>query len=513
MEGKMSRVLLIGSEDEENLSIRYPAASLAACGHPIEIVPCSAPEEIPQVLSRVERFRPDIIALSLAFQCLAPVFFTLIDRIRTSGYRGHITVGGHFPTFEYRKILETQQGIDSVVRFEGEQALVELAEWHAGSRDMALVSNLVYRDGNTIRENACIRRFPVLDDLPFPVRNSRPHVRLGEHFATLVASRGCWHSACAYCCIGAFHAAKEGRRHAVRTPGGIAREISWLYHTQGIRLFQFHDDNFLLARTEENISRLEEIRAALEKEHVDTGSIAFLIKARPDSITSDTAEALKDLGVVGVFLGVENASATGLKALIRGSEIHDVHRAMEVLRERDMVVTYNLLIFHPDATLDEINENIWFVKDHPGYPFDFGRAEIVAGSPLERRVISAGLLRGEWPNWDYRIRDPEVERMFRINLATFRRQGSGYSQLTHTLIALAYRASMVQRLYPGPVAEKTGGETAALLGRSNRFVLEHILRMYALTADMKSENELDQLYGSIQLGCDRLKAEADRLSG
>ncbi|MCX6690501.1 MAG: hypothetical protein NTW33_00260, partial [Methanoregula sp.] len=219
------------------------------------------------------------------------------------------------------------------------------------------------------------------------------------------------------------------------------------------------------------------------------------------------------LGVVGVFLGVENTSASGLKALIRGSVVRHIHEALRVLQEHDMIVTYNLLMFHPDATLDEINENIRFMKDHPAYPFDFGRAELVAGSPLEGQVLKAGLLKGKWPNWDYRIRDPSVEQMFRINLATFRRKGSGYSRLAHSFIALAYGAYVVHRLYPGPAADRMRDKTLDLIRRSNAFVLDHIFRMYRLTAEMKSNDELDDIYISIRSGCECLAAKAEKLSG
>jgi anaerobic magnesium-protoporphyrin IX monomethyl ester cyclase len=397
----VQNVLFIGSEDEENLSIRYPAASLIEAGNLIEIAPFSVPSDTPRVLKQIQTFRPDIIAVSIAFQSRAPAFFELIKTIRESGFTAHLTAGGHFPTFEYKKILETQPGIDTVVRFEGEQALVELAEFLTKKRPVSEVANLVYREGSDLKENPCTDHFPDLDALPFPVRNDRPQVRLGENFATLVASRGCWHSSCAYCCIGAFHAGKKGQRHALRSVENIARELAWLYHKQGVRLFQFHDDNFLQAREEDNVARLDGLMAALRNERVDVGSTAFLIKARPDSITEEVAGRLAELGVVGVFLGVENASATGLRALIRGSKVEHIGRAFELLHKHGIIVTYNLLIFHPDATLDEINENILFMKKNPGYPFDFGRAEVVAGSPLERQVVREGLLQGSWPHWDY----------------------------------------------------------------------------------------------------------------
>jgi len=279
-----------------------------------------------------------------------------------------------------------------------------------------------------------------------------------------------------------------------------------------VRLFQFHDDNFLQAHGEDNCARLDGLMAALENEGVDYRTTAFLIKARPDSITEEVAARLDKLGVVGVFLGVENASGTGLKALIRGSQVHHIGQAFDLLHRHGIIVTYNLLMFHPDATLDEINENILFMKNHPGYPFDFGRAEVVAGSPLERNVRKDGLLQGSWPNWDYRIKDPYVDRMFRINLATFRRQDSGYSRLAHSLIALAYGTYVVRRLYPGPAAEHVYGETGDLIRRSNAFILDHVLKMYALTAKQNTHEDIDQLAGSIREGCSGLATEAERLT-
>jgi radical SAM superfamily enzyme YgiQ (UPF0313 family) len=506
------KVLFIASEDEENLSVRYPAASLIKAGHIIEIAPFSDPKDNGRVLRHIRKFNPDIIAISIAFQSRAPAFFDLIKAIRKANVTSHITVGGHFPTFEYRKIMEMRIGIDTVVRYEGEQALVDLAEFLAGERPVTKVANLVFWAGTKVHENPCTDHFPDLDALPFPVRNDHPQVRLGENFATLVASRGCWHAACAYCCIGAFHAQKKGSRYALRSVENIAREIAWLYHEQGVRLFQFHDDNFLQEKTEDNCARLDGLMAALEKEKVEYGRTAFLIKARPDSVTEEVVARLKKLGVVGVFLGVENASESGLFALIRGSEVRHIGRAFELFRKYGIVVTYNLLMFHPDATLDEINQNILFMKNHTGYPFDFGRAEVVAGSPLERRLIRDGLIRGTWPNWDYHIRDPSVEQMFRINLATFRRPDAGYSKLAHSLIALAYRAYVLRRLYPGPAAQQLNGETGDLIAKSNVFILDHILKMYKLTARLVSKKDLDELAGSIRTGCNGLLKEADQLT-
>jgi len=423
--------------------------------------------------------------------------FLLVQKTNT---QVHITVGGHFPTFEYKKILETQEDIDSVVRFEGETPIIQLIGSILKKNDLKGVSNLVYRTNNKIIENDCIHQFPDLDKLPFPLRREKPHIRLGEKFATIAASRGCFHSSCLYCCIGAFHSKKQGTRYALRTPENIAKEISELYHKYQVRLFQFHDDNFMLPSKEETIKRFQKLKSALKIEKIDLKKISFLIKARPDSITKEVADILEELGVIGIFLGVENACNSGLKSLIRGATSEDINNALKILKNYKMAVTFNLLIFHPNATLDEINENIYFIKNILEYPLDFGRAEIVAGSPLERQVINEKLLRGKWPNWDYKIKDENVDKLFQINKATFRGKGSSYSKLAHLLIALAYQVYLINRLYPGKLSNKILLDYKKIVNESNTFILKNILKMYELATKSVSSKDIEILYNSINGG-------------
>jgi len=501
---KAVRVLLVGAEDEENLSIRYLAAVLEKEGHEAEIAPCSNISHYKKVLSTVSRHDPDIIGLSIAFQCLSGVFFDLVRLIRKNGYAGHIIVGGHFPTFEYMKILETNPGIDSVGRFEGEKTIVELANHLSGDHQLSKVTNLVYRTPEgAIHVNQCLYRFPVLDELPYPKRADKPQKRLGEKFATLAASRGCWHSSCLYCCIGAFHSKKEGKKFDLRSPENVAEEIGSLYHKKGVRLFQFHDDNFMLPSKEETVNRINDLKKAIEEKGIDTEDIAFLIKARPDTVDMKVASALKEMGAVGVFLGVENASPTGLKALIRGSSIEDVVRAVSAFRETDIIATYNLLIFHPTATLDEINQNILFAKENIDLPFDFGRAEIVAGSPLERMLVNNGGLRGAWPNWNYEIKDMLVEKMFKINCLTFRRKESPYSGLAESTIAMAYHAYALKRLHKGPAADRLAGEAKDLTKDINRFIIKELMELYDLTLRKTEKEDIEKLNIEIATGCDK----------
>lgn len=509
---KKGKAVLIGAEDEENLAIRYLAAVLDDAGHRVKVVPCSRYEDFSKAISEVKEFDPDLVGVSMAFQSLATMFFAVIRQIKEVKPEVHLTVGGHFPSFEYEKILETVP-VDSVIRFEGEKPILMLMNALLNNGDFRNIPNLVYQspDGS-IMENHCENEFPDLELIPFPLRNKKPHIRLGERFATLVTSRGCFHSRCLYCCIGAFHSPKKGLKYALRTPENVAREMGELYHQQKVRLFQFHDDNFLLPSPSQSLARIDSLKAALRDEKVEIDDIAIIIKTRPDALSEDLASSLEDLGVVGVFLGVENASDSGLRALGRGSTMDDVHTSLEILEKYEVALTFNLLIFHPRATLDEINENIYFMNHNLDKAFDFGRAEIVAGSPLEKLVKRKGLLRGKWPQWDYGIEDPAVEKMFRINALTFYGENSSYPELSHQLIALSYRAQLLKRFYPGKKSQKLRKETRDLIRKSNEFTLENLLQIYGIMGNPEIEGEVNLFHKKMEGFYRDLIGEADRLS-
>lgn len=492
-EHKKGKVLLVGAEDEENLAIRYLGAELKRNGNQVKIAGCSNYQMFKSVLDELQSFKPDMVAVSMAFQSMAIMFLDLIQEIKKIKPEVHITVGGHFPTFEYEKILQYNT-VDSVIRFEGERAITKLIDAIKNQTNLIDVPNLAYKSSNgSLNENYVISEFPNLNALPLPLREAKPQIRLGEKFSTLVSSRGCFHSRCIYCCIGAFHKPKKGDPYSLRTPGNVAQEMASLYKKKNVRLFQFHDDNFLLPSTKSSYYRLNSLKKSLIKEKVNLEDICLLIKTRPDGISEEILILLEELGAVGVFLGVENASNSGLRSLARAATMDDVNCSLKLLENFNMGVTFNLLMFHPRATLEEINQNIYFMNKNRNLAFDFGRAEIVAGSPLETLVKRKGLLRGKWPHWDYRIQDEATEKMFRINALTFYQEKSPYPELSHKLIALSYRTELLQRFYPGTKSRKLKKEALSLIQNCNKHTLNYLLDVYSMVPETEIKDEIDAL--------------------
>ena len=158
-----------------------------------------------------------------------------------------------------------------------------------------------------------------------------------------------------------------------------------LYHRHGVRIFNFQDDNFFLPNPAKAAERFAAVRDCLWREGVR--DIAIAVKARPDSITEDPSGFWIELGLFRVFLGVENASENGLRNLNRKNTVAQILNALRILNDFDVHIAYNLLMFEPDTSLDEILVNLRFMERHIENPFNFCRAEAYAGTGLETKLL------------------------------------------------------------------------------------------------------------------------------
>lgn len=61
-------------------------------------------------------FDPHLVGLAIAFQYSIDDFLLLVGGLRERGYRGHITCGGHVPTFCYRELLDDAPDLDLAAR-------------------------------------------------------------------------------------------------------------------------------------------------------------------------------------------------------------------------------------------------------------------------------------------------------------------------------------------------------------------------------------------------------------
>jgi anaerobic magnesium-protoporphyrin IX monomethyl ester cyclase len=410
-----SVVALVGAEYEENLSLRYLAAALGPAGFRTEIVPFNDPMGPADVADLVLALEPLVVGLSVPFQSRARDLLAVATELRSRGYRGHVSVGGHFATFEYEKLLRDFPAVDSVVRHEGEETFRELCEAVRDGQGPGPVPGLVVRGpGGPVAGPK--RLTPGLDELAWPDRRGEPHAVLGVPTAPIIGSRGCY-ADCSFCCIYAYAESARGPRYRRRSPEEIAREMKHEREGRGVRLFVFHDDNFFLPHLPTNLARYARLAECLHDEGLH--DVALVIKCRPNDVDRGLFRLLKRMGVIRAYVGIETNSGEGIVSLNRRITAADNRRALRVLEELDVYCSFNVLIFDPAATLGGVEANLDFMEEMADRPFNFCRAEVYAGTPLRDMLEAQGRLRGDYFAWDYQMRDPRVELLFRIAMTAF----------------------------------------------------------------------------------------------
>lgn len=134
---------------------------------------------------------PMIIGFSLIFQFYIKQSDALIRRLREAGVRCHFTMGGHFPILSPAETLKLIPDLDSVVHFEGEMTLLELADVIGRGHDWHGDAGIAYRSGGEMVTTPMRALVDDLDLLPYPERSFEPESALGRKALRLLASRGC----------------------------------------------------------------------------------------------------------------------------------------------------------------------------------------------------------------------------------------------------------------------------------------------------------------------------------
>jgi anaerobic magnesium-protoporphyrin IX monomethyl ester cyclase len=455
------KIALVGAELEENLGLRYIASSLEANKHQTQIIPFNSNYDQPKVVQDILNFNPQITGLSMVFTSRAREFLHLAQSLRDSGYKGHIVAGGHFASFNSERLLAEYPVINSVALGEGEELMVSLAK---NLNQPSLVSALCYRNTDgTITCNPASGKREDLDSLLFPKREHF-HEYFGKKISSILSSRGCWRN-CAFCSINAWYKRGGGKKFRYRSVENIVAEMKHLYFENGIRIFNFQDDNFFLPNQRLAIERFRLLRDRLKEEKIE--GIAIAIKARPESIDRESIKILDDLGLFRVFLGVENASANGLKNLNRIQTIEQTLNALTILNDFDIHVAFNFLMFEPDTSMADILLNIRFMERHLDNPFNFCRAEAYAGTGLEAKLKAENRLLGSYFGFDYRLTEPRCELFHQIaNYAFFDRNFSDYG-LHYFNMQVDFYFQLLRRFYPNLLSETLRSEVKNFIKQTN----------------------------------------------
>ncbi len=435
------RVLFVGFQDQDNLGLRYLMAAASQAGHEVGIETFSSDPR--QLVQRVQEWRPEVIGLSLIFQYMTPRFGAVVEALRSAGTTAHITLGGHYPSFDPAAVLNGIPGADSVVRFEGEATLVELLDCLAAGREWRGIQGIAHRlDDGAVKTNPLRPQVMDLDTLPCPVRDDIRYEQADQATAAILGSRGCpWN--CEFCSIRPFYEAQEGQLRRLRRPAAVLDEMRALYHERGVALFLFQDDDFLAtgSRARRWAGELSDLIA----ESDIGGRIAFKISCRSDELRPDIIERMKRGGLTHVYMGVESGDEEGLAHMRKQMKPQAHIDAGNMLREAELSFDFGFMLLEPRSDMRITRSNVDFLDRFVGDGWtvaSFCRMLPYSGTPVERKLLQEGRLKGSAFEPDYSFLDPRLDLLYAWVLQTFHTRNFTSEGLCHILRALNFEARL-----------------------------------------------------------------------
>ena len=311
------------------------------------------------IRQEIQRYQPDYVmtldylpvtgAISTA---TVPDSLKILDIAKEINPEIVTLLGGPHPTFMFNEIMGDEKNhVDFILTGESEQTLkLLLAAYPEGKAKS--VKGIVYREGKQVIANDHQPHIVELDSLSpawhlLDWDDYQYQVEPCGRMASILTSRGC-DMGCAFCAQRLFW--REDWR--CRTPENVIDEMIHLINTYDIKFFTLID-----AYPTKNRERWELLLDLLIERKL---GVHILIETRVEDIMRD-AEILhkyRDAGIIHVYLGAESADKEILNSLNKGTSFEQNKKALDLLREAEIITEASFMVGFPTETWDSIQNTI-----------------------------------------------------------------------------------------------------------------------------------------------------------
>jgi len=316
------------------------------------------PEEIVPVL---EQEKPDYLILYddgfnyLTKMCLTVMreaAFIMAARAKQIGCT--VIISSSDSTDHYDKYFA--QGVDYVIRGEGEETLVELLNSLDQKRDVALLPGIAFRQHGKTSVTPARPVMRDLDALPLPawdLADIESYRQIWKKYhgyfsLNLATTRGCPFK-CNWCAKPIY-----GNRYHSRSPEHVVHEIEFMINAYHPDHFWMSDDIFGLKPGW--VKRFSEI---IREKGL---SLAYKIQSRADLLLEEnTIQSLVGSGCDTVWMGAESGSQTVLDAMDKGITVQQIRTATGLLQKNGIKAGFFLQFGYPGETKADIDATLQLV--------------------------------------------------------------------------------------------------------------------------------------------------------
>ena len=334
---------------------------------------------------------PDMVGLSINSAPHTKYSLALAAAMKRRRPELKVLAGGQQATFLSEELLAPGD-FDAVIRGEGEHAIGEILQrgGFAGVAGVSWRSNghVVHEPERPLITDMDAIRSPARELLP-----NRARYRMGAYRVEgLESSRGCPHH-CSFCSIRNFHRGQWRPRSVAR----VMQEIDGILARYPERkVIYFADDNFA-----NNIDRVVGICKAIIERRSDA---YFWCQARVDLLAAhpEVVEWMGKAHFAAVLAGIETPIPRLLKSARKGTNVQQIHRAIELLHQHDIGVWGTFTLGLPGETPEETGISADFVSQAGVDIAQVTVATPIPGSNLYDQAKADGsLLTHDWDKYDF----------------------------------------------------------------------------------------------------------------
>ena len=353
----------------------YIASMLEAAGYAVDIIDAQGESILDlrsagngrykiQGLSTEEviaRIDPDaaVLGISLMFSQEWPLHRELLREIHRAYPDLIIVAGGEHSTAMPELLLESDIGIEYVVKGEGEIPFLELLHRLATDAPSTDIGGIVYIDpeGNYV-DGGLSRRILDIDNLPWPAwhkcevpayftGNWSSGIAHGRNMPIL-ATRGCPYQ-CTFC----SNPTMWTTRYVMRDPALVVDEIEHLIDTYGANSIDFADLTAIV-RTDWILS----FCAELERRKLDL-NWQLPSGTRSEALDESALQALLRSGCSFLVFAPESGSQATLDQIRKRLKIDNIRATVGAAVDVGHTVKINFIIGFPDERRGSILKTVW----------------------------------------------------------------------------------------------------------------------------------------------------------
>lgn len=369
-------------------------------GYSVKIIDSEAEQWGPEtVAAKVAEWKPALVGLivfghqpSASTQQMVGARAAALAIKAVAPEQNMIIVGGHVAALPERTLQE--EVVDFACNGEGPVTIRRLIDVLKGDapRDFASVPGLVWRDGESIRQNLGAPLIQDLDkELPgsawdlLPMEKYRAHnwqcfndLSTRKPYASIYTTLGCPYK-CSFCCINAPFG-KNGYR--MRSPESVVAEIDHLVKTYNVRTYKIVDEMFVL-----NERHVMAICDALIERNYGLNIWAY---ARVDTVKPHFLDKLKRAGIQWLALGIESGSKHVRDGARKALKNNDIINIVRMIQQHGINVIGNFIFGLPDDDMETMRDTLELAKELNCEFSNFYSAMAYPGSPLYGMAVENG---------------------------------------------------------------------------------------------------------------------------